>query len=981
MLLRTGWRMLLTLAVISGVALAQGDVLELDLLWRRGQFEIARELIAANRQAGNNSQQFLESAASCSAEMRDWDTAAELYAALADDVRGDHLAYSDARRREWHCRWQATPERAAAWVADAQAEIASRLDATKLRASPERQLALELEYALDILLSGSTLPPVELRIDYPDSKLTLLAAKAAVDILGTEDDDNLRKEAIDGFLANFPGNYWCHLAWRYKLYTAWRLRNDTLLVETAEQYLAEYPNQPQSHGAVGRYFFEADVEPEAGFTHAQRSVELYETALGIDGTPAALGRIQDATGDMPANADHLPANTRALFLEYLGSRFSLARYYQVRGDNSESMQLCAPVIALSPFTTEEDHTLAPFHFICGLAEEDGENYSEAYWHYLMTAVYGDSRNRFALQASERMPDTADTLRTAQIKAVLAAAVPPDLQQLNVPRSAFCDVTTELGLSAARGQRVAWGDVDLDGDPDLLVDGCVLYRNDSSSTEGSQRRFRDASRTWGLSGKGNSGVFADIDNDGDLDFYRAGSGKHSDKLMRNDLVNRAGAPALRFSDITLVAGDPTDDDPSQGAAWLDGDRDGFVDLYVGNYEKPYSQTGEYGVGTPDRYYRNNGGTYFERLAQDASGLNPPFGEDRASRGGIAVADFDGDGDQDIYTGNYRLAENYLWRNDGGGVFHNDARLTGTAGSSIDGWWGHTIGSAWGDVDNDGDLDLFVANLAHPRYAFASDKSQLFINDQGLLGTMFSDQRAAWGIRYDETHAGPVFFDCNNDGYLDLYITSIYTGRRSFLYLNDGQGRFHDVTYLAGARVFDSWGAAWADYDGDGDLDLAVGTGSGLSLLRNDSPDAHWLIVRAIGETSTGTPTDDGPAYSNAAGIGTRVTLVTEAGQQLREIQSGTGTGCGNELVAHFGLGHGTSERLELIVRFPSGRTVTRRLNDVNQVVVVSETEATPTAASSKANDGQPVADTASEVGDSQTTDDDDSLTRHTKSRGG
>jgi hypothetical protein len=252
---------------------------------------------------------------------------------------------------------------------------------------------------------------------------------------------------------------------------------------------------------------------------------------------------------------------------------------------------------------------------------------------------------------------------------------------------------------------------------------------------------------------------------------------------------------------------------------------------------------------------------------------------------------------------------------------------------------------------------------------------------LLGTTFSDQLAAWGIRYEETHAGPEFFDCNNDGHLDLFITSIYTGRRSYLYLNDGQGRFHDVTYLAGARVFDGWGAAWADFDGDGDLDLAAGTGSGLRLLRNDSPKANWLMVRAIGGTITATPPEDGPPYSNATGIGTRVTLVTSAGPQLREIQSGTGTGCGNELVAHFGFGLGTSKSLELVVRFPSGRTVTRHLSDVNQVVIVSETEAAPRMDSSKANDDQPVADTASEVGDSKTDDDDDRLTRPTDSRGG
>jgi len=957
-------------------AAAQSELVDLELLCQRGQFDLVRELINAQLASGQVSAAFLKVAAGCGADMHDYQLAADLYAWLAEESSADRAAYRQAREQEWRNRRQLDTSNAALWLTQARAEVARRLAETGLRPSPDRQLALELEYILGEITGELTQPGEELRVDYPASDVVLRAAKDSVDALGVEPDDETRLKLIDEFLIDYPGNYWRHFAWRYKLYTAWQLHRRSLLSDTANAYLAEYPSAPESHGAVSRYFLDADLRLEEGYDSAQRSVELYETALGLDGSTGGLARINAETAAMPLQPDHLPPGPRTQFLEYLGSRYNLARYAAVRGEYRGALSLVEPVIELDPFTVDEDQTLAPFTLIAAQAAEADEDYPAAYANYLATAIAGDSRNRYALQAEQKLPELAEQLSDRELDAAYAAAAPPELAGVSLPR--FTDVTLELGLTEARGRRLAWGDVDLDGDPDLLVDGSRLWRNDAGTTA-TGGRFNDASRLWGLGGSAASGVFADVDNDGDLDIYSAGHGRHGDRLWRNEFITRGGSPEQRFVDVTAVAGDPADDAPSEGAAWLDYDADGYVDLYVANYERPYSETGEYGIGTADVLYHNEGGTRFSRPDMAALGIAPAWGGDRASRGGVAAADYDGDGDQDLFVGNYRLQENYLWQNNGGGTFHNSARLAGVAGTNVEGWWGHTIGAAWGDVDNDGDLDLFAANLAHPRYAYVSDKSQLLINTRGVLGTLFTDERAKWGVRYEETHAGPLFFDANNDGWLDLYITSIYGGRRSFLYLNNGRGRFIDVTWLSGARVLDGWGAAWADYDGDGDLDLAVGSPEGLHLLRNDSPPADWLVVRLRGGMGLGAAADSDSPLSNAAGIGARVTVTTQAGVQLREIQSGGCTGCGNELIAHFGLGN-QEGMLRVKVRFPSGRLATRVLKEVNQVVELSEAEATPADEGAEAESPADAESGETPAGDDEETESLDDLARPTDTRG-
>ncbi len=242
------------------------------------------------------------------------------------------------------------------------------------------------------------------------------------------------------------------------------------------------------------------------------------------------------------------------------------------------------------------------------------------------------------------------------------------------------------------------------------------------------------------------------------------------------------------------------------------------------------------------------------------------------------------------------------------FVDEALERGVAGTDVDGWWGHTIGSVWGDCDNDGDLDLFSANLAHPRYIEFSDISQLLINS-GPPDYRFTDRTAGSGITYDETHSNPAWADVDNDGDLDLYVTSIYENERSYLYLNDGTGlKYMENGFLSGTRVTNGWGCAFADFDNDGDLDLLVGSGSGVRLFRNRGNANHWLRVEVSG--IAGTP------------LGARVTVTQGDRVQIREIQAGSGTTSQDEGIAHFGFGRDGSP-IKVQIRMSNGETSERQ----------------------------------------------------------
>ncbi len=460
---------------------------------------------------------------------------------------------------------------------------------------------------------------------------------------------------------------------------------------------------------------------------------------------------------------------------------------------------------------------------------------------------------------------------------------------------FADVTATAGISGA--SQAAWADYNADGFVDVIIGG-TLFRNEGDKT------FTDVTATAGLPGGGGGWVWGDYDNDGLPDLF-CYSGKGS--LYHNNTDGTFSE--IDFPELPTII--------SRGAVFVDLDGDGLVDLYVGGYEQ-WSKEEFY----QDAVYRNaGGGTFTEHWVQ-------PDGEKWATRG-ITTADFDEDGDTDIYCSNYRLQPNTLWRNDGGMTLTDVAADYGVAGTPQDivsyfqgrqyPSHGHTIGSAFADLDNDGHLDLFVGNFSHPP---AYQDRPYFLRNQGAPSFHFGDMSARAGLRWQESYASPAFADYDNDGNLDLYFTTVYQGDHSLLYRNAGDWQFTDVTAAAGIEADRTYQAAWADYDNDGDLDLLTAG----KLYENRHASGHWLRVKLVA---------DGPTTGAQARIEIGSSTLT------RQIEGATGEGNQNEPTLHFGLGEHAAE-VSVAVVWPGGqkqsvRTPADRLVSIEQPPQVAGSE--------------------------------------------
>lgn len=480
-----------------------------------------------------------------------------------------------------------------------------------------------------------------------------------------------------------------------------------------------------------------------------------------------------------------------------------------------------------------------------------------------------------------------------------------------------------------GSRTSWGDFDDDGDDDLLTNSGRLYRNDGGV-------FVDMSEESGLSlaretGGGSGGVWGDYDNDGCLDLLLfEESYTRSEVLLRGDCSGH-------FTDVTLQSGlndvlmdrrceaEDQDRAPSAGAAWVDLDADGWLDLYVANFLC-------WGSGVPyhNQVWHNRGDGTFEEW----SGLYGFEGEEDTpwSSRGVNPIDVEQDGDIDLFINNYRLNPNRFYRNlkersapDEAGLFEEVADVLGISGRPTDfgsfAYYGHSIGVAWGDLNRDGRFDLIVSNLAHPRFYGFSNKSEVLIQDEnGLFSDLqgdFDQPMGAAGLRYQETHSVPLLADFNHDGDLDLVISAVYDGRPTDFYYGNGDGTFTLDSYRSGITTKNGWGMSSADYDLDGDLDLVTNQ----ALFENRaSNEGHWLQIRVVGDVS-----------SNWAGIGATVTLIVGERRFVRSIEGASAQGNQNSLTAHFGLGDLTEiDAIEIrfiggdLVRYEGPITLDQRL---------------------------------------------------------
>jgi len=406
------------------------------------------------------------------------------------------------------------------------------------------------------------------------------------------------------------------------------------------------------------------------------------------------------------------------------------------------------------------------------------------------------------------------------------------------RGTFVNVAAKVGLADFDEVRAsAWGDYDGDGDLDLYVGYARpspvrnrLYRN-----EGRGARFTDVARAAGVDvyGTTRQPAFVDVDNDGDLDLFVAFRDRPN-MLFRND--------GGRFIDVAAELG-VADARKTVGAAWFDMDQDGDLDLFVANQD-----------GDTDGFYRNDGERFVDvapALGMDGHGRSRLFGGV-----GPAVADFDNDGDLDLFVANY--GPNVLWRNDGMGRFTNVAPEMGVAGDY------HATTSAWGDVDNDGWVDLYVGTyLANvPNF-----RDYLYRN---LAGQGFADVLPRIVARNDATH-GVQWADVDQDGALDLAVADNGPAGTHFLFRNllpaAAARRSVSILVLDDRGHYTRAGAEVRVY--------AAGTSRLLGTRLVDTGSGY--CSQSAGPVHVGLPDD--PA---AATVDIEVTFLTPAGRQKARV---------------------------------------------------------------------------------------------------
>jgi len=453
---------------------------------------------------------------------------------------------------------------------------------------------------------------------------------------------------------------------------------------------------------------------------------------------------------------------------------------------------------------------------------------------------------------------------------------------------FSDGTAALDLPNSEGP-AAWGDFDRDGWVDLLIGDPVFGHQVWRNVNGtgftlaftlSLNYVDDDYDIWG-----------DYDNDGYLDV--ASREATTLRIYHNDAG--AGFTSIPVPPLPMAV--------SKAVAWGDFDGDGNIDLYVGGYENAQLH------GLPDAILTNRrdilGNPYFEKTWEEPD----PQGPEKIKQGrGVTACDFDRDGDLDIHVSNYRLEEDYLWRNDGTGVFTDAAGATGLNVIPKGTSHGHTIGSAWGDLDNDGEFDLFEGNFSH----YSTQKPPSFYRNLGLAGGyLFANMTTGAGLAWQENYDTPALGDYDNDGDLDLFYTTVSNadGNHPVLYSNDlnappGAWHFTDVTTQAGlAGLTATEQAAWADFDRDGDLDLITDE----RVWVNSGTSNYWLEVNLRGENGVGNTIGSQVRITGASGV---------PGTLSRQVEAGTGQANQNEMTLHFGLGN-SSGPVDLEVTWPDG----------------------------------------------------------------
>lgn len=711
--------------------------------------------------------------------------------------------------------------------------------------------------------------------------------------------------------------------------------------QTFQRAVTAFPNDAELWFYLARVqYLQAQLKPSA--LAAQQAIQLRseyadahtQLALTLDALhddAAALKHYQTAI-----QINQKQQRPMTLPLVYAGDLLLRLQRY------NEALDYLTQAAALNP-----QASMIQFHR--GRALEKLNQRSEAEKAYNQAiALDGNAQARAAL---ERLRAASTTARATTAQQPLTP-----IKFRNVAASAKLNFTLRNAASPRKYQietmtgGVAVIDYDNDGWQDIyFANGAELPAMQKTSPQFWNRLFRnnhdgtfsDVTEKAGVQGEGYAmgASVADYDNDGDADLFVAGVNRN--QLYRNDGNGQ-------FTDVTKPANllgvdaerGPKFEKPwSVAAAWLDYDNDGKLDLFVVNYCQwhpdldPYcGATGKRTYCFPDRYeglpnqlFHNNGdGTFTDVSA--TTGIASHIGKGM----GVSVADYNDDGFMDVFVANDTLP-NFLFKNNGGIRFEEVALTAGVAlndgGKPVS-----SMGVDWRDYDNDGLPDVVVSALEGETFPLFRNVGKGFFADvtwSSGLGKA-SVKRSGWSLG---------LFDFNNDGWKDLFTANAHVNDNQELYneqtyrqpnaifANVGNGNFQDNSREAG-ESFQSKaahrGAAFADFNHDGKMDV-------VTTALNE-PTELWLN-ESVQEHHWLAIKLIG-IKSNRDGIGAKLKLMTAAGSQFNHATTSVGYASASSGLVHFGLGKEmTVQQLE--IRWPSGQKQVLENIKVDRVMTIKE----------------------------------------------
>ncbi len=485
-----------------------------------------------------------------------------------------------------------------------------------------------------------------------------------------------------------------------------------------------------------------------------------------------------------------------------------------------------------------------------------------------------------------------------------------------PNPLFTQVFTgpvATNLSVNMGS--SWADYNQDGFVDLLILGGIgnnqLYRNNGDGTF-----TLDDGIISNDGGNSSAAVWGDYDNDGDLDVYISNNPPATEPAETNFLYQNSGAPDYTFTKITEET-PVIDANHTWSSSWVDYDNDGDLDLHV-------PENRHLGV---DYFYENNGspddnGHYFTAITPSFVTPNPE------SSGVASWIDYDNDGDQDLFL--IKSGRTLPEGSEDNRMYHNNLTETGeldfqrVVTAEMVTHFDLDFQASWGDYDNDGDMDVYLGNFDNSNYLYQNEGDSLFT--RVTEGDAVTDNTRTLGSTWG---------DFDNDGDLDLYVTNV--GQVSAYYQNDGEGNLlrlsGTVVGPPAINISSCQSTSSADYNNDGYLDIFVGNAAFSNqilpdfLYRNNGGEQGFLLLTCQGVLSN--------RSGIGAKIRLKANIDGADVWQMRVISGGpTGDRAQNSLRAHFGLGDAAIID-SLVVEWSSGQTDIYTQVNTNQICTLTE----------------------------------------------